>query len=208
MKRDRFFAEKLILRDNYAVKAVFDEVQNQKVGARTHVVEDTPFQAEIIPGENATSHSLPAVVSQSSENTGTWPLGVNLHFNMNTLCLPLSLDSLSSSVSLQKSVSSITESVLLAQAKAAKFLRRGLGGARLRDRTSSKSMAPTLFDKKMRCLSGCKHSGRLRMLYDPLELQWWGWWTCCGMGELALDIREEDRLCAEIADQNMAFKIC
>ena len=203
MKRDKFFAEKLILRDNYAVKAVFSDAQSMKVSAPPKRVEESHVQATETVGENVTSNSHPSNGSQSNENTGSWPLGVNLNFNINTLGLPLS-----PSATLQKSVSSITESVLLAQAKAAMFLRRGLGGARLRDRTSTKSMAPSLFDKKMRCIPGCKHSGRLRMLYDPLELQWWGWWTCCGMGELALDIREEDRLCAEIAEQNMSFKIC
>lgn len=210
MKRDRFFAEKLILRDNYVVKDVFAAVQNLKgkVSSRDQV-EEINIQPTSTLAENINTNSHPATESQLTENASPWAIGVNLNFNMNvSLGLPLRLDSLSSSVSLQKSVSSITESVLLAQAKAAKFLRRGVGGVRLRDRTSMKSMAPSLFKGKVRCIPGCKHSGRLRMFYDPLELQWWGWWTCCGMGELAIDLREEDRICAEIAEHNMSYKIC
>lgn len=142
-------------------------------------------------------------------NTTSWPMGINLNLKMNlSLNTALRLDNLSSSSSLQKSVVSIAESIFLAKAKASNFLKRGFLSTRLRDETPMRSMAPSLFEKRERCSPGCKHTGRLRMLYDPLERQWWGWWTCCGQGELAIDIREEEMLCAEMAEQKMAYKIC
>jgi hypothetical protein len=190
MKRDRFFAERLILRDNYVVNSNVSSTDNFSLvkDERSSLEEESD-----ISNSNQESELLQAGAA--------WPESVNLTFKV--------LESLSSSSSsLQKSVKSIAENVFLAKAKAGNFLKRSLVGSRRRDRVAMKCMAPSFFKTRGKCLPGCKHTGRLRMLYDPLELQWWGWWTCCGQGELAIDRREEDMLCAEAAKQHLNFKMC
>ena len=190
MKRDRFFAERLILRDNYVVNNILpstDDITLLKDDMLSSEEDSNVFNS------NQESELLPTGAA--------WPESVNLNFKV--------LESLSSSSnSLQKSVKSIAENVCLAKAKAGNFLKRSLVGSRLRDRVAMKAMAPSLFKTMGKCLPGCKHTGRLRMLYDPLELQWWGWWTCCGQGELAIDRREEEMLSAEAAKQHLNFKMC
>ena len=190
MKRDRFFAERLILRDNYVVNSVLPNAD-----------DDILLKDEVVSFEE---DSNIANLNQESELLlagAAWPESINLNFKV--------LESLSSSSnSIQQSVKSIAQNVILAKAKARNFLKRSLVGSRLRDRVAMKAVAPSLFKSKGKCLPGCKHTGRLRMLYDPLELQWWGWWTCCGQGELAIDKREEEMLCAEAAKQHLNFKMC
>lgn len=203
MKRDRFFAEKLILRDNHIVKDFKCEVQHfgsQALVTPTNMAVEDTQTGDVAAADRATDS--PALVGGiTAANATSWPMGLSLN-------AALRLDSLNSSSSLQKSVVSIAESIFLAKAKASNFLKRGFLSARLRDETPMRSMAPSLFEKRDKCFPGCKHTGRLRMLYDPVERQWWGWWTCCGQGELAIDIREEEMLCAEMAEQKMAYKIC
>lgn len=211
MKRDRFFAEKLILRDNHVVKDVKCEVQDfssQALVTPTNMaVEDTQTEDEAAADRASDGQAL--VVGITTANATSWPMGLSLRLKMNlSLNAALRFDNLNSSGSLQKSVVSIAESIFLAKAKASNFLKHGFLSTRLRDETPMRSMAPSLFEKRDKCSPGCKHTGRLRMLYDPLERQWWGWWTCCGQGELAIDIREEEMLCAEMAEQKMAYKIC
>lgn len=215
MKRDRFFAEKLILRDNHIVKDIKfvskASASQALVMPITTVIEDSQAEdgTETDPDRAIEGHSAALEGHMTEANTTSWPMGINLNLKMNlSLNTALRLDNLGSPSSLQKSVVSIAESIFLAKAKASNFLKRGFLSTRLRDETPMRSMAPSLFEKRERCSPGCKHTGRLRMLYDPLERQWWGWWTCCGQGELAIDIREEEMLCAEMAEQKMAYKIC
>ena len=190
MKRDRFFAERLILRDNHVVNSILPSAD-----------DDILSKDDVVLSEE---DSNIANINQESELLlagAAWPESINLNFKV--------LESLSSSSnSIQQSVKSIAQNVILAKAKAGKYLKRSLVGSRLRDRVATKAMAPSLFKSSGKCLPGCKHTGRLRMLYDPLELQWWGWWTCCGQGELATDKREEDMLSAEAAKQHLNFKMC
>lgn len=209
MKRDRFFAEKLILRDNHIVKDI--KIVCEANASKAKDTASFELQTEIEAAANrATGGPSTALEGDmSATHTAIWPIGMNLSTNMKlSLNAALRLDNINSSNTIQKSVVSIAESIFLAKTKASNFLKRGFMGTRLRDETPMRSMAPSLFVKREKCLPGCKHTGRLRMLYDPLELQWWGWWTCCGQGELAIDIREEEMLCAEMAEQKMAYKIC
>jgi hypothetical protein len=213
MKRDRFFAEKLILRDNQIVKDIKVEskastsdalVMPINTAAEEHQTEDETA------ADRANEDPSAAVEGDMiAANNTSWSMGIKLSLKMNlSLNAALRLDNLGSSSSLQKSVVSIAEGISLAKANASNFLKRGFLGTRLRDETPMRHMAPSLFEKREKCTPGCKHTGRLRMLYDPVERQWWGWWTCCGQGELAIDIREEEMLCAEMAEQKMAYKIC
>jgi hypothetical protein len=215
MKRDRFFAEKLILRDNHIVRDNKVE-RKSEASARQALIMSINTAAEDHQTEDETAadraNEDPSTAVEgdiTAANTTSWPMGINLSLKMNlSLNVALRLDNLSSSSSLQKSVVSIAESIFLAKAKASNFLKRGFLSTRLRDETPMRCMAPSLFEKREKCTPGCKHTGRLRMLYDPVDRQWWGWWTCCGQGELAIDIREEEMLCAEMAEQKMAYKIC
>ena len=27
------------------------------------------------------------------------------------------------------------------------------------------------------------------MTFDPYQRRWWGWWTCCGVGEMTVDVQ-------------------
>ena len=219
MKRDRYFAERLILRDNLIVRGPCvtcgtcgvsegctapsyenDSLSDSIGNSVGHNIDDNGLEnpnERGIEGEVAGAQHSPREISAvtitsaagdqstSVTITGNWPLGVSLNFS-------LGLDQ----IALPKSVFSLAESVFLANAKATNSLKRGIG-TRLRDSTGIKSMVPGLCDKHGQCDRGCKHKGRLRMVYDPLAMQWWGWWTCCGMGELAVDAREEQALCAQ-----------
>ena len=230
MKRDRFFAERLILRDNLKVRKtnivkscdcpVKDigtvssvpitepqvEVEVEGDAGRMEQNQGVAIQDRTANTAILTSSTTATATSTTNDN---WPLGLNLNLSHN---LSRGLDHISSSLPLSlplsKSVLSIAESVFLANAKATNFLRRSIvGSSRLRDTTGMQSMVPGLF-KFHQCLHGCKHTGRLRIFYNPIELQWWGWWTCCGLGELAVDIREEEALCIQISDQDISYKIC
>jgi hypothetical protein len=73
-------------------------------------------------------------------------------------------------------------------------LRGGLGRfpwatARLPRPRRLRVMAPPLHATRRRvCRDGCAHFGRLRVALDPFERLWWGWWTCCCVGEVRLSL--------------------
>ena len=255
MKRDRYFAERLILRDNLIVRNTASFCRNRNGSRQTLLhqdvqgleIEDDRIRVEAeIEGEsedevssdpenvmifdNSVTIAVNDSISSSTENiiisnnnhtlplplppidvnttivSDIWPLGINLNLDISSN-ISAGIDHITTSLSLPKSVLSLRESIYLANAKASNFLRRGTMRNRLRDCTAMKSMAPTLFTSH-ECKSGRKHSGKLRMFYNPVDLQWWGWWTCCGMGELSVDIKEEESLCLQVSDHNISYKIC
>ena len=261
MKRDRYFAERLILRDNLIVRNTASfcrnrsrqtllnqdmqglEHENDRIIVESEIgrdgeeeVDHNPL-ATMVLDNNATNDSIgtsienliitdhghipplplslplalplplpPLVIINNTNINDVWPLGINLNLDISSN-ISAGIDHITTSLSLPKSVLSLRESIYLANTKASNFLRRGTMRNRLRDRTAMKSMAPTLFTSH-ECRSGRKHSGKLRMFYDPVELQWWGWWTCCGMGELSVDTKEEEALCLQVSEQNISYKIC
>ena len=255
MKRDRYFAERIILRDNLIVRNTASFCRNRN-GSRQSLlhqdvqgleIEDDRIRVEaeiggdsedevssdpvngmifddsvIIAVNDSISSSteniiitdnnhtlplpLPPIGINNTNGSDIWPLGINLNLDISSN-ISAGIDHITTSLSLPKSVLSLRESIYLANAKASNFLRRGTMRDRLRDYTAMKSMAPMLFTSH-ECKSGRKHSGKLRMFYNPVDLQWWGWWTCCGMGELSVDIKEEESLCLQVSDHNISYKIC
>lgn len=170
MKRDKYFAERLILRDDSVVGNIFPSRNNSS----NALPLQAEAEAEAVHGEGLGDDNVENLVVGDLNNVNVF-FGVN--FNQ------------FSSLSFPPSVLSITESVVLAKAKATNFIRRSIISGRERDRSVlMKKMAPALH-KLHNCKAGCKHNGKIRMIYDPLTRQWWGWWTCCGLGELAIDIR-------------------
>lgn len=182
MKRDKYFAERLIMRDDCVVGNVF-------------------------PSRNNSSNSLTLPEGEQGAEEGNGEQNFEDANNAN-LFFGVNLNQLSS-LSFPPSVLSLTESVFLAKAKATNFLRRSIISGRERDKSAlMKKMAPGLH-KFHNCRTGCKHNGRIRMIYDPLARQWWGWWTCCGLGELAVDTRDEQESHArELSEGRPILKIC
>lgn len=246
MKRDRYFAERLILRDNSLVRNTMSFCRNKSeqtlsledIRGSGHENEidgnrgedegegdDSDIEIETMSDSDGTINDalIPsninnpilidndnvALITGAVTNTiagDSWPLRLKINLDISSN-ITAGIEHITSSLSLPISVLSIRESIHLANVRASNFLRRGIVRNKLRDRTGMKSMAPILF-KSHECRSGRKHSGKLRMFYNPLDLQWWGWWTCCGLGELSVDKKEEESMYLQISEKNISYKMC
>jgi hypothetical protein len=182
MKKDRYFAEHLILRSGSKVGNTSTVGSLHNIDRDTSPIPDPVLNSVLISNHVQVVEEVDDVL-QVQDPVEPVDILAALGFN-----LSLGLDQLQSSLH-YPSVLSITQSAFLVKMKDAIFMQRG---PRDEDRGVAvmKSMAHALHSPHT-CHSGEKHSGRLRMFYDPLEKQWWGWWTCCGLGELALNMNKD-----------------